>query len=194
MGMWKSLHDICRLWISKRTSVPNQATQRCAGTARPQHTHSCRELPTCSKVRLTNSSPTAMTTAEAKLPPWSLQRPPSTAVKSKPPSGHLLEGGIEVLQVRSIFGHCICMYTSVSVSLLKEGKVLPRSYELIRPKLPLFSSQGLAFLTTVSVLVVTALVYCIFFFFLNLDCSILLYRIHILNIMWGLFVCFFLST
>lgn len=167
MGMWKSLHDICRLWISKRTSVPNQATQRCAGTARPQHTHSCRELPTCSKVRLTNSSPTAMTTAEAKLPPWSLQRPPSTAVKSKPPSGHLLEGGIEVLQVRSIFGHCICMYTSVSVSLLKEGKVLPRSYELIRPKLPLFSSQGLAFLATVSVLVVTALVYCIFFFFLT---------------------------
>lgn len=60
------------------------------------------------------------------------------------------------------------------------------------PKLPLFSSQGLIFLAGVSVLVVTALVYCIF----NLDHSILLYRIHILNILWGIvsvwfFFCLF---
>lgn len=55
------------------------------------------------------------------------------------------------------------------------------------PKLPLFSSQGLVFLVGVSVLVVTALVYCIF----NSDHGILLYRIHILDIMWGLFLfCF----
>lgn len=56
------------------------------------------------------------------------------------------------------------------------------------PKLPIFSSQGLVFLAGVSVLVVTALVYCIF----NLDHDILLYRIHLLNIMWGLFLFWFL--
>lgn len=145
------------------TSKPGNSNMCRNGPPAAHTAHSHRELPPAARWGWPSCHPQPWQLLKPNVPPWSLQRRPAIAVMTKLPSGHFLERGIEILQVRSIFRRCMCTYTSVSVSFLKEGKVLPRSYELIRPELPLFSSQGLVFPATVSVLVVTALVYCIFF-------------------------------
>lgn len=145
MGKQKSLQDISRFWtralvsschISRYAQLPTQTTQSSAGPGWLRYGHSASTIPANFPTapmwnfeQIVTDSQMAGQQLKKPKDPLSLDHAGKT-IYNKQPKLHwcisYLEWGTEITEIGSVFWHCIRLYTSASVNLLKEVKVLCR--------------------------------------------------------------------
>lgn len=140
MGKGKSIHNIFRFWMEALVSSchiarcawhPTQATPTSAGAAWLQQAHSAGRAPANFPTGRIWASTVSHTAGQQLKPKAHLSQSLQTAASTTssqncPQCTPGLEWGTEITQMGSVFWHCIHIYSSASVNLLKEVKVLPR--------------------------------------------------------------------